>query len=50
STNATTLFGRVVPAAGVPEPSTTTGLLLAGLGLAYARRHCKKLSGRPIGK
>lgn len=50
STNATTLFGRVVPAAGVPEPTTTTGLLLAGLGLACARRHCKKLSGRPIGK
>ena len=42
STNETTLFGRVVPAAGVPEPTTTTGLALAGLGLAYARRRLKK--------
>jgi hypothetical protein len=42
STNETTLFGRVVPAAGVPEPTTTTGLLLAGLGLAYARHRFKK--------
>ncbi|MBW4696031.1 MAG: THxN family PEP-CTERM protein [Lyngbya sp. HA4199-MV5] len=42
STNETSLFGRVVPAAGVPEPTTTTGLLLAGLGLAYARRRFKK--------
>ncbi len=41
-TNETALFGRVVPAAGVPEPTTTTGLLLAGLGLAYARRRFKK--------
>ncbi|MBW4581274.1 MAG: THxN family PEP-CTERM protein [Tildeniella nuda ZEHNDER 1965/U140] len=42
SINETSLFGRVVPAAGVPEPTTTTGLLLAGLGLAYARRRFKR--------
>lgn len=42
STNETTLFGRVVPAAGVPEPTTTAGLALAGLGIAYARRRFKK--------
>ena len=41
STNETTLFGRVVPVAGVPEPTTTTGMVLAGLGLAYARRRFK---------
>lgn len=42
STNETTLFGRVVPAAGVPEPTTTTGFLLAGVGLMYAHRRLRK--------
>ena len=41
-TNATMLFGRVVPTAGVPEPSTTTGLMLAGLGLTYMRHRFKQ--------
>lgn len=42
STASAGLYGQVIAAEAVPEPLTTTGLLLAGAGLLGARRRSKQ--------